>query len=172
MLVLRTKSDDIAWTGYARRHSVNALRAYDTHVVLQPPYERQRLECARALELAWRQRAWCVCIDELFYLEHDLKLRPLVDRLLTQGRGPKISVVCGMQRPTGITRNAIAQAGHVICFTQEGRDAKIVAEATTPAMLAALEQVRPERYEFAYYRRKGRVLTIGSAATLDQLLLP
>jgi hypothetical protein len=74
-------------------------------------------------------------IDETHYVDTELKLRPLINRLLTQGRSPGyISMICGMQRPTGTTRFAIGESTHVISFGLEGRDAKILEQASSPAL--------------------------------------
>lgn len=84
--------------------------------------------------------------------------------LLTQGRSKGISVVTGMQRPVGVTRFAISQASHVLCFSQEGRDLKTVIEATSPRLAGPISQL--ERYEFVWYNRPTREIWRGKLQDL------
>jgi hypothetical protein len=110
-----------------------------SRLVLRPKFEKQHEEFRGALDRVWRQGGWTVFIDELYYVDEELRLRALVNRLLTQGRDPgRISVVCGMQRPTNITRFAIGEASHVICFGLERRDAKILEHQKLAAVVEEL----------------------------------
>lgn len=136
--------------------------------VLYPSYQQQRAEFAQALELVWRQSGWCVNIDELWYIDRNLKLGPFVERLLTQGRSKDITVVCGMQRPVQVTRFAISQATHVLCFFQEGRDLKTVTEATSPRLEKPISQLKS--HEFVWYYRPTRQIWAGKAQDLGMRL--
>lgn len=129
---------------YAR--DINDIR--ETRFTLYPDYEDQQRQFALALELAWRQGGWVVNLDELGAF-HELKLQPMVDRLLQRGRSLGITVVTGMQRPAGITRNAIAQATHVICAFTDGTDLKNVVEKTSPKFEPVLHSL--DRFEFGWY---------------------
>lgn len=131
--------------------------------VLAPAYEDLRSEFATALEQVWLDGGWTVNLDELFALTQ-LKLTAYIDRLLTQGRSKHLTVVAGMQRPVGVTRNAIAQATHVLCAFQEGRDLKTVVEATSPRFAPILNDLA--RYEFGWYYRPNRQFWRGRAQDL------
>lgn len=147
---MRSKADDTELPGklIKRARDINDIR--HKSFILYPDYEEQRREFALALELAFRQGGWTVNIDELGTLQ-ELKLHAFVDRLLQRGRSLGISVICGMQRPAGITRNAIAQSTHVICGMVDGTDLKNVAEKTSPKFAAVLTQL--DRYEFGWYNQ-------------------
>lgn len=122
---------------------------------LNPAYEDQRREFARAYELVWKQGSWTTYVDELFYQSERLHLGEPIERLLTQGRSKNISVAVGMQRPARISRFAISESTHVLAFHLEGRDARELSHATSRAMEDAVIGL-PEHY-FAWFRRPNRV---------------
>lgn len=167
VVVCRTKADDITFDGFRTIKTVDGITVGQHKYLLAPRYEAQRYEIHRAVEMAWRQRAWCVAFDELFYLCEKLRLANDADRLLTQGRSLKISVVVGMQRPSRITRFGISESIHVFVFRAEGRDVKTIEEATTPRIVPAIAALR--RYEFAYFNRLTGAVTIGDANHLEAL---
>jgi hypothetical protein len=167
VIVLRTKADDVKFAGFRKIKTIDGIRPGATRYELRPVYERQSVECQRAIELAWRQRGWCVAVDELFYLCDQLKLERSINKLLTQGRSLSISVVCGMQRPSRITRFALTEAIHGFFFRAEGRDVKLIAEATTPRIVPAIEALK--RFEFAYFNRLNGEITIARAQDLGRL---
>lgn len=167
VIVLRTKADDVTFTGFSKIKSIDQMRVTQLKYELMPKYDEQRAEIHRALELAWKQGKWCVAVDELFYLCEQLKLTRDVDRLLTQGRSKRISTVCGMQRPSRVTRFALSESALVFVFRAEGRDVKLIAEATTPRIIPALAALR--KYEFAYFNRISGVVEIARAQQLEAL---
>lgn len=156
LLILRSKPDEV------RYHGVRIVRTATPamkdprlpRLELSPAYEKQPAEFGAALELAWRQKGWTIYIDEGYHVDRLLSLRDLIDRLLTQGRSLRLTAVIGLQRPVAVSRFAISQSTHVICFAQEGRDAKTVADATTPRLVPVIEQLG--RFEFVWYHRKSR----------------
>lgn len=167
-IVMRTKADDIQFDGFRTIRSIDAIKLPTQHkYLLAPKYEEQRLQLHRAFEMVWRQRGWCVTVDELFYLCEQLKLERDVTRMLTQGRSLKISMVCGMQRPSRVTRFALSESIHVFVFRAEGRDIKILTEATTPRLAEPLTNL--ERYQFAYYNRLTNEIKVGRAQDLYAL---
>lgn len=136
-----------------------------SRLVLHPKWENQQSEFGRALDKVWRQGGWTVYGDELYYLDQELRLRPLLNRLLTQGRAPgRISVVCGMQRPTNVSRFAIGEASHIICFGLEERDAKILENRKLQTIVAGDERRDIEglgSHEFAWYHVPSRKIWRG-----------
>jgi len=108
----------------------------------------------------WRQGGWTVFDDEEWYLEEKLGLKPAIEMLLTQGGGKGITMVMAAQRPAQISRFVISQSAHVICFGVEGREAKTIADATSPRMGDAVEQL--EEYHFAWYYRPKRGVFVGT----------
>lgn len=111
----------------------------------------QAPEVGRCIDLVWKQGAWSLYLDELFYVDNQLKLQADVNALLTQGRSKNITVIMGAQRPVRISRFALSEATHVLTFRQDGRDAKTLAEATTPDL--AKKVMSLQRYHFVWYYR-------------------
>jgi len=129
-------------------------------LVIRPKFEKQSHEFGRALNKVWSGGGWTCAIDELFYVDTELKLRVPINRLLTQGREPgKISVCCGMQRPSIVSRFALGEASHVITFTVEGRDAKVLQDATNRRLAEAASDL--PRHHFAWFHVPTRAIWVG-----------
>lgn len=162
------KDDGDKWRGFHRIRTAKGMQdaRYD-RFLLEPKYEHQAIEGWRMLNAVWRQGGWTCVIDEGWYAEQ-LGLRPYIDRLLTQGRSQDISVVYGQQRPVETSRFVISQCSHLFTFRVEGRDAKTVAESTTPRILATIESLTG--YQFAYYHRPTRTVETGTAARLGGII--
>lgn len=162
------KDDASKWAGFHRIRT--AARMDDeryTRFLLEPKYERQAVEGYHLLDRVWRQGGWTVVIDEGWYAEK-IGLRPYIERLLTQGRSQDISVVYGQQRPVETSRFVISQCSHLFCFRVEGRDAKTVAESTTPRILPVIGAL--SGHDFAYYHRPTRTVATGSQSRLGRIL--
>jgi hypothetical protein len=175
VVVLRTKPDDIRFEGFRRVKRADAMDdVYQSRILLVPDHSKQVKEAYAMLDRVWEQGGWTVVIDELWYVEKLLKLGPWVERLLTQGRSKKISVVVGMQRPAQISRFAISQCTHLFTFRVEGRDLQTIKESTTPRIvepIATLGSRDPSRkHNFVYYNRSTREIAIGDAKKLDRVI--
>lgn len=169
VVVLRTKPDDIKFAGMKTVSKASAIDdMYDTRLLLAPKHKEQMREAYELLERVWKQGGWTVIIDELWYLEKILRLTPHAERLLTQGRSKKISVVVGMQRPAQISRFAISQCTHLFTFGIEGRDLMTVREATTPRIVEPVMSL--EKHRFVYYNRPDKFLATGDANYLDRII--
>lgn len=169
VVVFRTKPDDIRFEGFRTFRKAKALDdPGNTRILLSPDYTYQIREGAEMLERVWRQGGWTVVIDELWYVEKQLKLGPFVERLLTQGRSKNISVIVGMQRPAQISRFAISQCTHLFSFRVEGRDLQTIKESTTPRIVQPIDNLRGHR--FVYYNRSSRDVAIGDAKTLERVI--
>jgi hypothetical protein len=96
-----------------------------------------------------------------------LGLRDPIERLLTQGRSKSITTIVGMQRPAWTTRFAISQSTHLFTFRLEGRDIKTVADATSPRIVDVI--VNLKGYDFAYFNRRDRIVTVGNARRLGAI---
>jgi AAA domain len=155
-LVLRSKADEVRYPLTKRASSASALDdPRNDRLELQPRFEKQAEEFGRALDKVWRMGGFTVFVDETHYVDDELGLRPLLNRLLTQGRSPgRISVVCGMQRPTNVTRFAIGESSHVLSFGLEGRDVKILEQAAPRRMGDIVEQL--PQHHFAWYHIPSR----------------
>ncbi len=168
VIILRTKPDDITFPGFRKAKTAKAMEhLYTQKILLDPAYERQAVEASDMLERVWQQGGWTVVIDELWYASR-MGLGPSIERLLTQGRSKKISVVIGMQRPVEVTRFAISQATHLFSFRLEGRDIKTVKDATTPRLVPVLDSL--DGHNFAYYNRRDRIVATGNARAIDRIL--
>lgn len=170
VVVLRTKPDDIRFDGFRKARRASALDdLYETRILLTPEHARQSREGYEMLERVWQMGGWTVVIDELWYVEKLLKLGPMVERLLTQGRSKAISVVVGMQRPAQISRFAISQCTHLFSFRVEGRDLQTIKESTTPRIVEPIAALRG--HKFVYYHRGERTVAIGDAKTLGRIIV-
>lgn len=172
-LALRSKADPAPLPGTRIKRAEEFTRDNEIdRYVLDPPYERQLASFWNALETVWRQGRWTVYFDELFYLtglkdrEHRLSSR--IDRLLTQGRSKKITVVCGMQRPVQVSRFALSQSTHLIAFRHGGRDIRTTLREEASEEWAETVADLGE-YEFAWYYRPKRQIWRGR---VQQLLTP
>jgi hypothetical protein len=70
------------------------------------------------LNRAFRQTGWTVVIDELEYINRDLKIEESLDRLYRQGRSQGNSIFAGTQRPRNVTLHAYEQATHLFIWRQ------------------------------------------------------
>jgi hypothetical protein len=158
VVVLRTKADRVK---YARTHHADVASAMEDprhdRIELRPRFQHQQREIATALDKVYRHGGWTCYVDELWYVDQELGCRPLLNRLLTQGRDPGvISVVCAMQRPVQVTRFALGESTHVFSFGLDGRDAKEVGDATAPRFGKMLTTLDGERHEFGHWHVPSR----------------
>jgi hypothetical protein len=69
-----------------------------------------------ALTRVFWQGGWTVGIDELEYINRDLKIEAPVNRILRQGRSQDLSMITGTQRPRYVTLHAYEQANHIFIW--------------------------------------------------------
>lgn len=74
---------------------------------------RQRQEILSALKSIYKERGWCVCIDELWYIIHHLKLEKTVKTYLQQARALGISLLVATQRPAFVPLEVYDQSSHL-----------------------------------------------------------
>lgn len=95
--------------------------------IVKPPWSRKNFSntdavhrdiFTRALTEAFWQTGWTVCIDELEFINRDLKVTAPVDKLLRQGRSQGNSMILGTQRPRHVTLHAYEQATHLFLWKQ------------------------------------------------------
>lgn len=73
----------------------------------------QAFEIDTAMREAFVMGGWCLVIDELWYMDHMLGLKRMIESLWTQGRSIGLSIVAGTQRPAHVSLLAYDQATHV-----------------------------------------------------------
>jgi energy-coupling factor transporter ATP-binding protein EcfA2 len=73
----------------------------------------QAYEIGQAMNGAFVQGGWCLFVDELWYMDHVLGLKRMIEALWTQGRSIDLSIVAGTQRPAHVSLLAYDQATHV-----------------------------------------------------------
>lgn len=161
-IIIRTKPDDVIYRGAREVATLRGLeRDRDANAfVLDPAYDEHGPEIYSTLEWAYRTGGWSIAIDECYYvtkLGRDMELE--LEKLMTQGRSLKLTMVCGMQRPSRVPRFCLSEATHVLCFSMEGRDVKIIEEAHGPKIAAAVESLG--RFEFAWYNVPARSIWRG-----------
>ena len=122
-VALRSKGDDAKWITAKRVNlALPAMKDPDLlHIELFPKRGSEAREFKVALETAYRQKNTALYLDELYHADKLLKLRPIIDDLLTRGRSLGLTVITGLQRPVGVSRFAISQSKHVIAFAQAAR---------------------------------------------------
>lgn len=96
--------------------------------IVAPPWPRKlgseqtdaqhRAVFSEALTRAFWQTGWTVGIDELEYINRDLRIESPVNRLLRQGRSQGNSMILGTQRPRHVTLHAYEQATHLFMWRQ------------------------------------------------------
>jgi len=97
--------------------------------------------------MVWQQGGWTIYLDELYYIEKQLRLTDEVVRLLTQGRSKYLTVVCGMQRPAWVTRFALSEPVYVISGRLgDKRDVAVVSSVVGSEYVDRLQTLR--RYQF------------------------
>jgi len=169
VIVLKTKpdlDDDVKFAGFKRINSVEELRPTADWYLLEPPADDERDTLQRAMDLAYREHGWCVCGDEMYYLTM-LKLEKPINRILTQGRSLGVTFVGCAQRAAWISRFFLSQSTHCFFFRAEGRDAKVLAEATSPRILPYFEKLK--LYQCVYFNRAEKSVDIVDANNLNRI---
>lgn len=168
--IFRTKPDDIKFEGFKEHRDSKALEDWRNELnLIRPRYQNQPQVGYELLEKVWEHGRWTIVIDEFFYVER-LGLKQSLERLLTQGRSKKISVVLGMQRPVQVTRFALSEVSHIFCFRLEGRDATTLRDMTTPNILSVVKDL--QKYQFVHYHIPTKTLRVGNAQSLDKVISP
>jgi hypothetical protein len=89
----------------------------------------QQAVISDAFDRMYRERAWTVAVDELWYVANKLKLRGDVDTMLTQGRSIDFSMVNATQRPAWIPTSVYDQSTHLFFWrNNDGRAQSRLAE--------------------------------------------
>jgi hypothetical protein len=93
------------------------------HVVLWPKIKdpegleaMQRKVFGDALNGIYKQKKWCVWVDELYYMSHILQMRRRLQTYYTHARSLGISLLGTTQRPAWVPLEAYSQAGHLIMW--------------------------------------------------------
>jgi hypothetical protein len=76
----------------------------------------QRERFNEALSGIYKQKSWCVWIDELYYMSVQLNLRRRLQTYYTHARSLDISLLGATQRPAWVPLEAYSQAGHLIIW--------------------------------------------------------
>lgn len=160
------------WPGWRQVKHASGIRLRpfgSTNFALKPAFERMRYECAYALDLVWQQGGWCLYVDETYFLGDYLKLDRYLVRLLTQGRSNRISVVCGVQRPSRVSRFALSEPTHVLCARLgDKRDIATMADAIGDDYAQKLAEI--PRYQFAYVdKASGKMALVDRDSVLGVL---
>jgi len=139
----------------------------NNRLLIRPKYEHQPSVVYEVLENVWKMGRWTVVVDEFFYVQRLGMMRSL-ERLLTQGRSKRISLVLGMQRPVQVTRFALSEISHLMAFRVEGRDLRTLKDSTHPDIFEPTKSL--QKYQFMHYHVASKSTRIGTAQTLQQVL--
>lgn len=136
VMVLATKPKDATLDALTRRrarpryHRVRDLdsRPVDAARLLVWPrfsssddIATQSVVMHSALDAAFSEGAWCLFVDELYYLCEMLGLTTMLRLIWQQGRSLGISLVGATQRPAWVPLELYSQATHVFLFRHNDR---------------------------------------------------
>lgn len=118
----------------------------------QPERDRQRAEVLSLFnEIYVPQTNRILVLDEIGYLQQELKLGSHLNTMYREGRSLGLTLVANTQRPVGTTRYMHSESPWKIAFRPEDEDdAKRVAEilGNRRKWLPVLMQLRAHRFEF------------------------
>jgi len=155
-----TLRDELGFRTVKRGGDINPEIA--TRYIVAPPWPRRlsseatdnlhRAVFGEALATAFWQTGWTVAIDELEYINRDLRIEAPVNRLLRQGRSQGNSMVLGTQRPRHVTLHAYEQASHLFIWRQADLSNIIRAAELTGVNRATVLEVLPslEKHDVQY----------------------
>ena len=177
-IMLVTKPDDLQWSGWRTVGTVAQIKprpAEDPGEVdrgtswrLYPPSGRPGPEFRKAFEYVWANGHWCLYADEAYHIQH-AGLESELIRLLTQGRSKRISVVCGVQRPSWVSRFVFSEATHLFSFQMgDKRDLKALRDGVGDAYADAVAEL--ERFQFLYLNKATRRMVRGTVRNLTEVL--
>ena len=133
--------------------------------MLKPKYERLWSEVNAVINKVWGEGCWTFYIDEMYFVQHMLKLDKEVIKLLTQGRSKFISVVLGVQRPSWVTRFAVSEPTHILCSRlHDKRDIKTMEECNGEEYAETLTTLK--RYQFSYLDRASMEMSMVNRDTV------
>lgn len=126
VVVLATKPRDESLEEYAKSRKFKRVREWVSmspdlapRRILWPDAKSlysavvQRKEFQKALASIYGEGAWCVYIDELWFIIHHLKLEREVRTYLQQARSNMISLVVATQRPAFVPVEVYDQSTHL-----------------------------------------------------------
>jgi ABC-type oligopeptide transport system ATPase subunit len=169
LLVLRSKKDDIHYPTDRRVTTLKTARQAMENTQLrrievEPEYDAQGDIFGEVLDRAYKQGGWTIYVDEGYRLEQ-LKLRPELEKHLTQGRSLGISMVVGIQRPAWVSRFTLSEASHALSFHCEGRDRKTLKESVGEGHEQAVAGL--QKYQFAWTSVSDRGTWVGRVQDLQ-----
>lgn len=101
------------------------------HILLWPDHKTlgdtagQTEAVAYTLDGVFRDRSWCVYIDELYWVSNRLGMAPLLRDLWLQGRSCGVTLVASAQRPRNVPVEAYSSSAHLLIWrTNDDEDLK------------------------------------------------
>lgn len=131
---------------------------------------KQRAEFMTALSDIYRSGGWCVYVDELWYMIHQLKMEVEVKTYLLQARSNNISLVGCSQRPSWIPVEMFDQPEHLFFFRDnDERNLKTIAGISwLSANLVRALVARLEPYQFLYIHTRSGAMVRCTAPPPDE----
>lgn len=161
------------WPGFTVMREWNARKAAAyRHVLLWPNegktikevQENQKRVFDHAINDIFRERGWCVCIDELQWMVDELGLGREMRTYQHQGRSSGITNVTGFQRPSHVPVITYGSASHAF-VSRQSEDADV-------KRLAGLGGVDADKLRAALpLLPKHHWLYLGRAATTGAILV-
>lgn len=177
-VMLVTKEDDLTWRGWRTVSSVDQIKPRPaqheretdrgTSWKLFPEYTKSGPVFRSAFDRVWKDGGWTFYVDEAYHVQHKGLEQNLV-QLLTQGRSRRVSMVCGVQRPSWVSRFVFSEATHLFCFQcGDRRDLKALRDGVGDAFAEAVEDLK--RFEYVYLNKVTRRMVRGTVRTLKEVL--
>ncbi len=106
--------DELPRRGFRRGERARVLLWPRYHSRLDRPRQRQLI--GAALDAAFVRQGWCIVVDEVAYLERELRLGDHLRTIWQQGRSNNVCLAGATQRPAHVPRDMYSEARHVFLF--------------------------------------------------------
>jgi hypothetical protein len=136
----------------ANKSSHRVLWPDATQINSQP---NQKKVFSEALDAIYREKGWCVALDEGFYIADELGLKREMRVFWTQARSLDISFVVCTQRPAWVPVEMYTESTHLFFWKMKEAEAlrRVSALGEADAELTRYIVRRLERYQFLYVNR-------------------
>lgn len=168
--VMATKPESASLRRFAQDYGYKIIRSWDdkpvydrrdqkTHKIMLWPriallgdVRSQQREIHRAMENIFTVGNWCVYLDELKYVSQTLRLQPIIDLYLLQGREMGISFMGATQRPAWIPLEVYDQSTHIFLWQErdERNLMRLAGIASLDSRLIRDTVTSLKRHEFLY----------------------
>lgn len=107
----------------------------------------------KMLEDVYQDEGWCICLDDLYFLSEELKLRREITAINYQVRTLGVSLLAAMQRPKKIPLEAWDQASHLFTKRLNNYDDLLILRGVIGRNMKLVEHQMAQlgEYDWIYY---------------------